>query len=373
MLIAAVAGLVVVACGDEPQRGPWETLTEEEASQRISDLTAEISREPEDPDPYVERGDIYLFHAEDFHAAIEDYDRAIELDNRHFWAYVGRGISYFERGFLNSALEDFEVALSIDPDQPYAHTLRGLSHWCRSRTAEAIAAFDRAIELDPDDFLAHLYRGIAYRETRKFDLAVSDLDRAEDLNPTDPDVYWVRGQIQYDLSNYAAALADFSTVSVHREDFALVHLRKGDANYQLGNHNRAVLDYIEYFRRFPVSIRGVHPNFNLARQALTEEIERNSENAAALRSRALLYAMGQGRHRAWADFDKAVELEPEHAETYFYRAIYRVDPGYEPDPDILQKIRADYERATESGLDLTDCRAMEPCAEALSFLEEWLE
>ena len=193
VVVMAVLAFLVAACGSDDtgnsSRRTGEPLSEEEIAAWIAELSEEIAAEPDNPLHYIERGDVYLFDAIDYSAAIDDFDAAIALDDRLFWAYSGRGIAHLYRGFVNMALEDFDVAVSIEPDEPFGYTLRGISHLVRSRTAEAIAELDTAIELYPNDAIAHFYRSVAYRMVRRFDLAESDLDSAVNLNPRLPGAY----------------------------------------------------------------------------------------------------------------------------------------------------------------------------------------
>ena len=147
----------------------------------------------------------------------------------------------------------------------------------------------------------------------------------------------------------------------------------GDANHRLGDHDRALSNYIEYFDRFPVTHGGDSNPLNMATEVLSNEIDRNPDNADAFRARALLHARGTTRHRAWRDFDRAIELEPLRADTYFHRAVYRLNPGQEHADDVVGKMREDFNRSLDLGYEVERCRADEECAFLLEFLEAELE
>jgi tetratricopeptide (TPR) repeat protein len=51
-------------------------------------------------------------------AAIEAYDRALEMDALHAWAHRGKGLVFSELGRLDEAVTELEMALELDPGIP---------------------------------------------------------------------------------------------------------------------------------------------------------------------------------------------------------------------------------------------------------------
>ena len=81
--------------------------------------------------------------------AIEEYDRAIELDPALAAADRGRGDAYLFLGNFEQAVAEFDLALELDADNAAAYSNRGLGHSALGNLEQAIADHDRAIELDP--------------------------------------------------------------------------------------------------------------------------------------------------------------------------------------------------------------------------------
>lgn len=69
---------------------------------------------------YNNRGNAYD-NLKEYDKAIEDYDKAIELDPKFAYTYNGRGITYYKKGNYDKAKKDFDYAIKLDPDFSYAY------------------------------------------------------------------------------------------------------------------------------------------------------------------------------------------------------------------------------------------------------------
>ena len=69
---------------------------------------------------YANRGRSYSSLDQD-QRAIEDYDKAIELDPNDAEAYSDRGSSYHRLGQNERAIEDYDEAIKLDPDNAEAY------------------------------------------------------------------------------------------------------------------------------------------------------------------------------------------------------------------------------------------------------------
>ena len=63
----------------------------------------------------------------DFKKAIEFYTKAIEIDNKHFKAYLNRGFAYDKIGETDKAISDYSRAVTIEPKNAYCYYNRGIS------------------------------------------------------------------------------------------------------------------------------------------------------------------------------------------------------------------------------------------------------
>jgi tetratricopeptide (TPR) repeat protein len=76
-----------------------------------------------DPSPYIDRGNAYLDSSE-YDKAIEDFDRAIQISQRHALIYVARGRAFQGKKSFDRAIQDYSEAIRLDPNNPEAYHKR---------------------------------------------------------------------------------------------------------------------------------------------------------------------------------------------------------------------------------------------------------
>ena len=148
-------------------------------------------------------------------AAVQKYDRCLEIDPTFVIGYIGRGTSHLALGKFDEALDDFNKAIDLGPEiteiyylraQAYfqteklgraiadltilinkdqsrsdAYFMRGLGNAELGRHEKAIDDFTKAIELDSELVNAYLHRAQAYEKLGRFDMAGKDQKQAERL------------------------------------------------------------------------------------------------------------------------------------------------------------------------------------------------
>jgi len=110
--------------------------------------------------------------------AVDDLNRAIEINPNYADAYYNRGITYNGLGNYNQAIADFNRAIVINPGIPDAYYYLSVSHLGLGNYEQAIHALDRAIELNPNFADAYYSRGLTQGMLGNYALSVADLIRA---------------------------------------------------------------------------------------------------------------------------------------------------------------------------------------------------
>jgi len=205
-------------------------------------INAAVALRPDLVFPWVIQGLIHR-HNKDYTAAIESYDRALDLNIRALVVNLYRGHAYWDLGEYEQALAAYEILAAQAPDYALgqlncawvyykldrkdeafsavsravechdqiseAHRLLGTIYYERSEYEEARRALDWALTLDPDNDNAHYYMGHYYYSSSLMGKAVDAYLRANELSPDEPETYCSLGQayqLMGDFENATAAL-----------------------------------------------------------------------------------------------------------------------------------------------------------------------
>ena len=82
--------------------------------------------------------------------AIEDYDKAIELNPEYAAAYYNRGNRYRDLGQHERAIEDYDSAIELGPELAEAYSNRGITYADLGQHEQAIENYDMILELDSE-------------------------------------------------------------------------------------------------------------------------------------------------------------------------------------------------------------------------------
>ena len=179
---------------------------------------------------------------EQYERAIEDFDKAIELEPDYVDAYINRGIGYFKQGKYECAIEDYDKAIEISPDLPEAYNNRGISYFKQGKYECAIEDYDKAIELKPDYADAYNNRGLSYSLIKETQRALFDYDKAIEIDPNNSEVYYNRGNSYTDLKQYKRAIADYDKAIEIMPVYIEAYINRGISYARMEEFARAIDD-----------------------------------------------------------------------------------------------------------------------------------
>ncbi len=115
--------------------------------------------------------------------ALAAYQRALEISPNYDLAHANLGVLYQTRGRYEEASSQFDIAIKLNPNRAYTHyslcwTLKEMG-----KLAEAIEACKKALTVDPSYKGAYRNLGILYKETGKLEDAIVALKKALELDP----------------------------------------------------------------------------------------------------------------------------------------------------------------------------------------------
>lgn len=149
--------------------------------------------------------------------AIEEFNRALELDPLYAAAYTGLADSFATLGdtlYLVPHKDAFARAeaaatraLELDPSEAEAHATLGHLHMHAWRWADAEREFQRALQLNPGYATAHQWRAYNLASLGRLDEAVAASQKAEQLDPLSPVINVDLAQILFFAGRTSDAIA----------------------------------------------------------------------------------------------------------------------------------------------------------------------
>jgi len=113
--------------------------------------------------------------------AIENYDKAIEIDPNDEEAWYSKGWPLGELERHEEAIECYDKAIELNPNYDTAWYNKGFELGKLERHEEAIECYDKAIELNPNDEVAWYAKGVNLEGLGKKDEAEQCFKRAKEL------------------------------------------------------------------------------------------------------------------------------------------------------------------------------------------------
>lgn len=197
--------------------------------QAIEDFNKAAQLQPLDEDIYQSRGRAYLYISE-WDKAITDFDHTLRLAPEMIKAYIYRGYGFLigKKNF-DAALNDFNAAIKLSED-----------------ASKKITAFDAYIgdkhlskRTNEDLASALYYRGLTFYIRGQFQSAIEDFEAALQLNPGYAAVYSGRGETYFAMQQFEQAILDFQHAHELQADFEHPIIGLAITNHALGNIDAA--------------------------------------------------------------------------------------------------------------------------------------
>lgn len=122
--------------------------------------------------------------------AIEQYEKALEIDPTNPEAHYNMGYAYIRQGRHNEALEEFKKVVSLNPYDSEAHSNLGLAYYNLGMIEDAIGQYKKAVELDPTDAVAHFNLGYALSGKGRYLEAIEEFKKSIELDPYSSDAHY---------------------------------------------------------------------------------------------------------------------------------------------------------------------------------------
>jgi serine/threonine protein kinase/Flp pilus assembly protein TadD len=324
--------------------------------------------------PSISARDFYLSatarlrgHESDrYERAIDDLRHALQLDPRHYWSWMQKGLCHLEQGEPQLALADFGVCVGLWPEFAWGYFNRAYTLDQLGPKSAAIADYSAALERDPELLAAFQNRGMARLELGQHAEALADFDRLQEHGRHDPVLPALRGQALEGLQRSEEADAAFAA-ALQEDNLASLSAAQ---RHQL-------------LCSFGFAISARRPDE--AERAFARIPSDDPKSPEALYGRGLLAARADRLERAAELFAQALEQRSNFGEARRYRAILLARLGRLA--EALTEINTALRAAPRSGATLyaaacvtalaaeqapTPTQTQQAVAESLRFLKQAL-
>jgi serine/threonine-protein kinase len=299
---------------------------------------------------------------EDCAAAIQHFERAIELDPNFALAHDGLGASYVNRVFKGfGGAEDYEraeaafsKALAIDRNIFEARMLMVFVYLWRGDKQKAREEVARARKEAPDEPVVHFVKATLHRLDGEYGRALRSYDRLVRLDPAAHVVAsYNRALVHMYMGHFDEVFRQLDNAG--EPENPLVRTFRALALYYTGQTDAAV-DLMQLVLNMHPNMYGVKPFMAMFLSAqgkhdealaqLTENVKRNGEVDADISySIASVYALEGLRNEAFAWLERAIALGNEN------RPCFENDPNWatlRAEPQFAELMNRIPHRSTQS-------------------------
>ena len=212
---------------------------------------------------------------------------------------------------INQALSVFDKAIAANPENPNFHYQRGLAmlKWNKKDT-DAHAYFDKAIKLNPAYVDAYFQKGLLFYAEFRDKEAIKQFDKAIFYKPDFGDAYYYRGQLR--SWSYSDNLEIRHAIADHKKAIKFSSNFTGSAYGQIG--------YLNWRLGY----------YNLSIEALNKAIEIEPDYADHYQWRACSRVKLGQSDSAILDYDRAIQIRVEQGDMGYLRGYihYMLRKGY---------------------------------------------
>jgi tetratricopeptide (TPR) repeat protein len=257
-----------------------------------------ISRwQAEQPNPLETAVTLYWDQPDNYDAQLAALDRVIETEPENAAAYAYRASVHRQLTNFAAANADLEVALSLAPNSALIHSMLGRLYYDQGWTDEGLAKLEYAVNLDSTDSVVYFNFGVALQRDGKPVAALKWLTRAIEIDDTRSAYYTARAGVHRSID-------PDNTGDIYGDAYIAT---------TLDPENALAYYWMAWSQRY-----------RFREDALTSintaiRLDRNDGNFYTLRGS--MFLIDEKYHLAIADFDMALQVDPEQYYAMAYKAL----------------------------------------------------
>jgi len=210
--------------------------------------------------------------------------------------WLERGNQFWRLRRYKEAVKAFDEAIKLKPAFVHlAYYGKGLALYWDKKDKEAIAAFELTIKFKDDFVDAWHYLSVKYKELNQLHKAEKAINKAIQIQPQNPNLYNEKFWVLQNLERYEEAETAINEA---------IKIAPRSVFY----NNRGII-YKE------------QKKWELALADYNKAIQINPNDAEAYNNRGIIYEEQKKWELALADYNKAIQINPNDAEAYYNRGI----------------------------------------------------
>ncbi len=275
----------------------------------------------------IKKNSIIFTEKEVIEEAIEEKGEASE--------HVHRGFQYAIANKDKEAIQEYEKAIQIDPTYAPAYHGIGTVHFFNSDYEKAFPYYQKALEYNPDYGPSHKFLGLIYVDRKKYDEAIEEYHKAIKARPYDATPYGHLGDAYYFFKKDSDKALHFYVECLERgldkqghtplHYRARIHTNLGNIYREKGRLEEATAEYnraIELYPKYAQKARK-HLEKLSAQKYFTSGIKFEKEKLFV---------------KAEKEYKKVLKVIPDYVEAHYHLGIiYNLQEKYEKAKTSLGK------------------------------------
>lgn len=198
-----------------------------------------------------------------YEEAINDYDKAIELDSENVILYYNRAeLGYEIFGEREEVIKYYKKIVQFEPQNEEAYLKMAEIYAELGNGKEQEIYFKDILNINPKNIEANVGLANYYYEENKYRKALNYINVAIELNSDEGWLLLAQGECYYELGKYDKALDVYNNI-LKNSNNELVYDYRGDVYSALQQYEKAIDDYLKFIELKPES-KGVYYRLGLA-------------------------------------------------------------------------------------------------------------
>lgn len=328
---------------------------EDKKMNSMASLTMKSTKSMKAYEYYVKgRNNFILFTQKGYEKAIENYQKALEIDNGYSLALSEMALTYAKYGYLrqqngqeyqsyfDKGIEFGNKAVASAPDLGASHKGLGVVYLKMGAKELAEKSIRKSIELNPSDVESYFFLWHLTSRDVNSDLVKKIIQ----MDPNFAPVYNFLGELYENKNELDLAIENYKKATELNENFAYAHSNLANVYLKKNDLNNAIKYYEKSIEADPtfttpyISLGNIFEskgNFGKALKYYEEAIKSNEYSVHAYNNLGVAYHQIKSFNKAIESYKKAIDINPNFETAYINMALVYENVGSKNDAIEIYK------------------------------------